>query len=229
MPGAVFDLGGADRVISSLATTALIGTFNLGQVSDGTVALGANRLTLFDFGDTTFTGNITGTGGLTKAFFVSGTSTFTQPLAYTGSTRIRGTMQLAGAATLAAPRSKSRGGTLQFTNIDDNAAAGGYIANRIGASVPVTLAGGGITFTENANTPGNHQLGAVTLAGGGTLTRATRAITAPSTVTIANLIRNASRRHADGQRDESRPRAIAPRQCAHLRHADRRRALPLRL
>src|SRR6185295_15167023 len=77
MPGATLDLGGSDRTIGTLDRSiggvdtfspALLGTNNLNQVSDGTVALGANRLTLSPFvgaGFETFTGNITGTGGLT--------------------------------------------------------------------------------------------------------------------------------------------------------------------
>ncbi|MGB8166328.1 MAG: autotransporter-associated beta strand repeat-containing protein [Chthoniobacteraceae bacterium] len=191
-PGATFDLGGSDRTISFLRSFALSTTpTTFSQSVDGTVALGGNRLTLYSLGGD-FTGSITGGGGLTKAFNSTLTSAFTQPLAYTGSTVIRGgTFQLAGAGTLASAAVEIRGGTLQFNNADDNAAAGGYIANRLGTTVPITLAGG-ITFTENANTPANHNLGPVTLAGAGTLT-ITNGATAPSTVTIANLTRSAAR------------------------------------
>ncbi len=193
LPGATFDLGGSDRSVASLNTAAIIGSFNLGQVSDGTVALGANRLTIYDNVGGLFTGDITGTGGVTKASQSSGTSTFTQPLSYTGSTVIRsGILQLAGAGTLASTAVEIRGGTLAFNNTDDNAAAGGTIANRIGTSTPITLAGGGIAFTENANTPGNHNLGPITLAGGSTLT-ITSGSSAPSTVSVANLARSAAR------------------------------------
>ncbi len=192
MPGATFDLGGTDRMIQGLTLTSTIGTFNLGQVSHGTVALGANRLTIYGSGNAVFTGSVTGSGGVTKAFLSTGTSTFTRPLAYTGSTIIRGgTFQLGGAGTLASTAVEVRNGTLIFNNTDDLAAAGGSVANRLGTSVPITLAGGIITFTENANTPGNHSLGPVTLAGGGRLT--INNSTAPSTVTFANLIRGTTR------------------------------------
>ncbi len=189
---ATLDLGGGDRTIGSLGQTAAAGTFSLDQASDGTVSLGGSRLTLYSNAADAFTGAITGSGGVTKAFFSSDTSTFTQPLAYTGSTIIRGgTLQLGGAGTLASTAVEIRGGTLLFNNTDDNAVAGGYIANRLGTTVPITLAGG-LTFTENANTPASHNLGPVTLAGAGTLT-VTNGATAPSTVTLANLTRNAAR------------------------------------
>jgi autotransporter-associated beta strand protein len=192
-PGATFDLGSSDRFVGSLTQDGgTIGTFNLGQISAGTVALGANRLTLYDPTGSFFPGSITGTGGVTKAFNSAGTTTFTQPLSYTGSTVIRGgTLQLAGGGTLASSSVEIRGGALTFNNTDDNAASG-YVANRIGASAPITLAGGGIVFTENANTPGIHDLGTMALAGGGALTITTGA-TAPSTVTIANVNRTAAR------------------------------------
>ena len=192
LPGATFDLGGSDRVISNLTGTTGLGTFQMGQRFNGTVALGANRLTIYDSPPFTFTGDITGSGGVTKAYFSSGITIFGQPQSYTGSTVIRGgTLRLGGSGTLASTAVEIRGGTLQFNNTDDNAAASGYVANRVGTGVPITLAGGGITFTENANTPGNHNLGTVTLAGGGFLT-VTNGTTASSTVTMANLSRTAA-------------------------------------
>lgn len=190
LPGAVLDLGGVDRTIGTLTTTALIGSSNLGQVSNGVVSLGANRLSLYDFNSTTFTGNITGTGGLTKLILSQGTTTFTAPLSYTGSTIIRGgTLNLASTATLASSSVELRGGNLTFTNTDDTS-VNGYVANRIGTNVPLTIAGGTLTFTENANTPAVHTLGTVTLAGGASITAL--ALSAPSTITIANLIRTAT-------------------------------------
>ena len=190
-----FDLGGADRVIGDLPDDNNItaGTFYSGQRGGGTVTLGANRLTLYDSNAMLYTGNITGTGGLTKAFNSTGVSTFTQPQSYTGSTVIRGgSIQLAGGGTLASSSIELRGGSLAFANADDNATSG-YIANRIGTSTPITWAGGGITFTENANTPANHSLGATTIAGGDTLT-ITNGSAAPSTTTFANLIRGSTDR-----------------------------------
>ncbi len=192
-PGATFNLGGADRFVGSLLHDgATIGSFQMGQASAGTVAVGLNRLTIYDAASTVFSGNITGTGGLTKALSSTGTSTFNLPLNYTGSTILRGgVLQLAGAGTLASNLVEIRGGTLLFNNTDDNATSG-YVAHRLGVSTPITLAGGGMTFTENANTPGNHSLGAMTLAGGGLFT-ITNGSTAPSTVTVANLTRATAR------------------------------------
>jgi autotransporter-associated beta strand protein len=192
-PGATFGLGGSDRTIGSLTHDGgTIGSFHLGQMSAGTVALGANRLTLFNISNAVFSGTLSGTGGFAKSVNSTGITTFTQPHSYTGSTVLRGgTLQLAGAGTLASSAIEVRGGTLLFNNTDDNAASG-YVADRIGAAVPIVFAGGGITFTENANTPAEHQLGAMTLAGAGALT-ITNGATAPSTLTIANLSRNAAR------------------------------------
>ena len=190
MPGATFDLGGTDRVISSLTATG--GTRAYGQASNGTVALHANRLTLYDSTTLTFTGDITGTGGLTKAFYSTGVSAFTQPLTYTGSTLIRGgTLQLGGAGTLASSAVEVRGGTLLFNNTDSNT-NNGYVANRIGTSVPVTLAGGVISFTENASTPGNHNLGTLVLEGEGIIS-VTNSSSPPTTLTLANLTRGEKR------------------------------------
>ncbi len=187
MPGATFDLGGSDRVISSLTVTGTTGTY--GQASNGTVALHANRLTLYDSTALTFIGDVTGTGGLTKAFYSTGVSAFNQPLTYTGGTVIRGgTLQLGGAGTLASSAVEVRGGTLLFNNTDSNTNSG-YVANRIGTSVPITLAGGVITFTENANTPSNHALGTVALEGWGTIAINNNSSSPPTTVTLANLTR----------------------------------------
>ncbi|MEQ1859573.1 MAG: autotransporter-associated beta strand repeat-containing protein [Chthoniobacteraceae bacterium] len=185
LPGATFDLGGSDRVIAALDSFSI----GISQPTSGGVSLGAKRLTIYGAGATSWSGAVSGAGGLTKAFNSTGTSTFLEPQSYTGSTVIRaGTLQLSGAGTLASSAVEIRGGTLAFNNADELAAAGGHIANRIGTGTPVTVAGGAMTFTENANTPGNHALGAVTLAGGATLT-VTNGSAAPSTVTIANLTR----------------------------------------
>ncbi|MEA3209852.1 MAG: fibronectin-binding autotransporter adhesin [Chthoniobacter sp.] len=186
-PGAIFDLGGSDRVISRLEDRLAIG---VGTALNGTIALGANRLTLYSNAFSLYSGNITGTGGLTTAFN-SGTTVFTRPLSYTGSTIIRGGyLQLTDGGTLATSAVEARGGTLVFDNRDGAAAASGYVANRLGTSTPITLAGGEVNFIENPNTPANHSLGPITLAGGGKLS-VFYGSAAPSTVTVSNLIRNA--------------------------------------
>ena len=172
--GGTLNLGGIDRRIGSINTQSLVGTFNLGQVSDGTINLGSNNLTLYDSGASTFTGQITGAVGstLTQAFNASNTVTLTQPqTSFSGTVRVNnGTFQLASAGTLPnASLIDVRGGTLAFNNSDDNGAAGGYVAQRTSVATPINLAGG-ITFTGNPNTVASHQLGTVNLVGGGTVT-----------------------------------------------------------
>ncbi|HEY1376359.1 MAG TPA: autotransporter-associated beta strand repeat-containing protein, partial [Gemmataceae bacterium] len=192
--GGALNLGGADRTVASLNTQAVIGTFNLGQVSDGTVNLGTNKLTLYDNATTLYTGQITGGGTLEKGFFSAGTTTITQPQpGFTGTVRVRnGTFQLASGGTLPnASLIDVRGGTLTFNNTDDNAAAGGYVAQRVSATTPINLAGN-LNFVGNPNTPGNHSLGTVNLVGGGTITP-TPGATAPTTVTVNNLTRAANK------------------------------------
>jgi autotransporter-associated beta strand protein len=192
-PGATFDLGGSDRVVGALVHDgATIGSFHLGQTSAGTVALGANRLTLYASPGSLFTGNITGTGGIEKALNSSNATFFTQPQSYTGSTVIRGgILTLAGAGTLASSSIELRGGSLGFQNADDNA-VGGYLANRLGTSTPIYVSGGEINFSENPNAPGVHDLGTLTLGGEAAIFIGNVA-TAPSTVTVANVSRAAGR------------------------------------
>lgn len=193
--GGTLDLGGMDRTIPSLLTLGFLGSAQgAGQIqSEGTIALGANRLTIYDLPSSAWPGAITGSGGLTKGLFSSGTSTFTVPLAYTGSTVIHaGSIVLRGSATLASTQIDVRGGTLAFNNSDDFAFAGGYVANRVPAGGAINLAGT-ISFTENANTTAAHTLGTLNLVGGGFLTVSQSSVTAPSTTTIANLNRAASK------------------------------------
>jgi autotransporter-associated beta strand protein len=196
LPGATFDLGGSDRTVAALNTAALIGAFNYGQKSDGTVALGSSTLTLYDNVSTVFTGQITGTAasGLTKGFFSASTTTITQPQpGFAGTVRVNnGTLVLAGAGTLpAAGLIDVRGGTLLFNNQDDGAAAGGQINQRVSAAAPINLAGT-IQFNSNTNAVANHALGQVNLVGGGQLTVLDGG-NAPTTVTVANLSRAANK------------------------------------
>jgi autotransporter-associated beta strand protein len=194
--GGGLSLGGVDRIISSINTQSVIGTFNLNQVSDGTIALGSNKLTLYDNATSLFTGQITGSSSsnLTKGFFSAGTTTLTQPQpSFSGTVRVNnGNFQLASGGTLPnAALLDIRGGTVTFNNQDDNGAVGGYVAQRVSASMPINLAGN-LTFTGNDNAIGNHTLGAVALVGGGTVTVSPGA-NAPSTLTVANLSRATNR------------------------------------
>ena len=90
--GATLDLNGTSETIGSLAG---------GGAAGGNVALGAGTLTMGgNNGTTTYTGILSGTGGLTKAgtgiFTLSGANT------YTGATTINaGTLRVAGGAAIA--------------------------------------------------------------------------------------------------------------------------------
>jgi autotransporter-associated beta strand protein len=196
-----------DRTVASIANLANVGTFNLNQVSDGTINLGANMLTLYDStmgnngqGQTlqqgqVFTGQITGTAASTlrTAFNAAGTLTLTQPQAgFNGTLRINnGTVQLAGAGTMPGVTAIDiRGGNFGLNNSDDSGAGGGYIAQRISSSVPINLAGG-LVLTGNANTPPSHAIGPVAAVGNANLV-VTNLANAPSTVSLANLSRAAN-------------------------------------
>ncbi len=195
LKGATLDLGGMDRTIAFLGNLGFLGSAQGGGqiASEGTIALGANRLTLYDSTAFNWPGTITGGGGLTKGLFSTGASTFTQPLAFTGSTIIHaGALTLTGSATLASTQIDVRGGQLAFDNRDDFAFAGGYVANRVPTNGTINLAGT-ISFNENVNTPGVHNLGAVNLIGGGAIVVTQNTVAAPSTTTIANLTRAASK------------------------------------
>ena len=209
--GGTLALGGFDRTIASLNTQALVGSFNMNQVSDGTVNLGPNNLTLYDNAFTTFTGQLNGSGTLTKSLFSAGFTTITQPQPnFTGTVRVNnGTFQLASGGTLpSASLIDVRGGTLTFNNQDDGGlygagaaglgGANGYVAQRVPTSTPINLAGN-LNFIPNSNAAANHALGTVNLVGGGTVNLAINSAAAiglapnPSAaVTIGNLTRTAS-------------------------------------
>lgn len=190
--GATVSLGGFDRTIGALTSTDTLGNAGLNVTQDGTIDLGANTLTLFDTTAGTFSGDIIGTGGVRKAFNSTGTTSFVQPMAYSGATTIYGgTLRLAGQGTLLnTSRIDVFGGTLQLDNADDNAVAGGYIAQRLSTSTPINLAGG-LTITANNNSVSNIAFGTLNLIGNGTIT-ANAGNNAPTTVTFANIARNAS-------------------------------------
>jgi fibronectin-binding autotransporter adhesin len=198
--GATLDLGGFDRMISGLNSPSGItpGSFGLNVVQDGTVSLGGNTLTLYE-GTGAFTGNITGSGGITKSLFGQfSTTTFTQPQSYSGPTTIYGgTLQLAGAGTLNSSTINVLGGTLQFNNGNDQQAVGGYLANRlVNGAVVVNLAGV-MNWTSNPDTPANYVIPTLNLVGGGLLgttsTQLFAGANAPTTITFNNLNRNANK------------------------------------
>lgn len=191
--GATLALGGFDRVVSGLAGASSLGTFNLNATQDGTVNLGPNNLTIYDSTSTAFSGNMIGAGGITKSLFSTGTTTFTKPQSFSGTTRIRaGTVQLATGGTFNSSTIDVIGGTLTFNNANDNQAVGGYMANRLTNASPVINLAGNMTFTANPDTPANITIPTVNLVGGGIL-NAAPAANAPTTITITDLNRNANK------------------------------------
>ncbi|HEX2749526.1 MAG TPA: autotransporter-associated beta strand repeat-containing protein, partial [Verrucomicrobiales bacterium] len=125
-----------------------------------------------------------------KLAFSTGTTSFSQDLAYTGPTFIgAGSVVLPMNGTLATSLIDIRGGGLTLNNADDNGVAGGYIVQRIPAATPINLAGT-LTVTGNANTPGVHQFGKLSLVGNGTIVP-TPGANAPVTMTFQDISRNA--------------------------------------
>jgi autotransporter-associated beta strand protein len=191
--GGTLNLGGLDRTIASINTQAAIGTFNLNQVSDGTINLASNKLTLYDNVTSLFTGQITSStaGTLTKGFFSAGTTTLTQPQAgFNGTVEVfNGTMQLASGGTLPNVNTFNiRGGTLALNNQDDLASAGLNNPQRISSTATVNLAGS-LTLVGNGNrtTVGTGTtVGTLNLIGAGT-------VTSPDQLTINNLNRAANK------------------------------------
>ncbi|KGK42670.1 hypothetical protein LH51_05645 [Nitrincola sp. A-D6] len=103
--GAVYELGASDT-IASLAGV-------------GNVILGANTLTLGDSNDTTFTGVISGSGGLTKQG--SGSFTLTSNNTYMGATAINaGTLVILNDAPSPANKSFTGAGQLRIESAGDS-------------------------------------------------------------------------------------------------------------
>ncbi|HUO90593.1 MAG TPA: autotransporter domain-containing protein, partial [Rhizomicrobium sp.] len=159
--GATFDLNGFNQTIGSLAGA---GNVTLGA---GTLSTNANNAT------TTFSGAISGTGGLTKigigTLFLTGVSTYTGPTLVNG-----GVLSVNG--TLASAVTVNAGGTLKGTGTvaGVSAASGGTVApgNSIGTlnvAGPVSFAAGSFYEVE-VNASGQSDLiaatGAATLSGG---------------------------------------------------------------
>ncbi|RVU19818.1 beta strand repeat-containing protein [Methylobacterium oryzihabitans] len=165
--GATFDIAGltdGGLAIRSLADDAAGGT--------GTVALGANRLTLTDASGR-FSGPITGTGGLTLA---GGSQTLTGASSYTGATTIAaGTLALATGGSLASsvttlvPGIFSNAGTVAggLTNAG-TATNDGTIAGPVVNSGTFVNRGtaGALTSTAGSVTNTGTFTGAATITGG---------------------------------------------------------------
>ncbi|HWW57263.1 MAG TPA: autotransporter-associated beta strand repeat-containing protein [Sphingopyxis sp.] len=133
--GGTLDLGGFDLVAPSLTGTG------------GTVALGAQTLTVEAKTAQVFGGSITGTGGLRKSG--AGSLTLTGTNSYTGATTISG-------------------GLLKL----DFSGAGGPGSNIISASSPLVLSGGTLEMTGAAGETNNQSFGGVTVSAGSNTVRA---------------------------------------------------------
>ena len=161
--GATFDVsaGSASQTIQDLSGVA--GTF---------VVLGDNALAVGTANSTTFSGTISGGGGLTKQG--SGTLTLTGPNGYTGATTITaGTLALSGAGSVAASSGVSLAGA--GATFDISGASGGIILQTLSgiAGTSVVLGGNGLAVGTGSDTSfaGNISgTGGLTKQGSGTLT-----------------------------------------------------------
>ena len=133
--GGTLDLGGFDLVAPSLTGTG------------GTVALGAQTLTVEAKTAQIFGGSITGTGGLRKSG--AGSLTLTGANSYTGATTIGG-------------------GLLKL----DFSGAGGPASNIISASSPLVLSGGTLEVTGAAGETNNQSFNGLTVNAGSNTVRA---------------------------------------------------------
>ena len=158
--------------VSSGATLNLGGAEAFGTLAGaGTVGLGTSILTTGSGGDSSFSGNLTGSGGLTK--LGSGSFTLGGNNAYTGATLVQ-------AGVLRLP------GTLASTNLQVQAGAALVLeaSHRLADNAVLTVAGGAsFTLAGDDGIGSLNLLG--TLNGSGTLSAATYALNGGNVV--ANL------------------------------------------
>ena len=169
-------LGSANRIADTSAVIMNAGTFNLagfvetiGSLSGaGNVTLGAGTLTTGDVTNTTFSGVISGTGGLTKQgtgiFTLSGANT------YTGATTINaGTLQLGAADRIAntSAVTVAGGATFNLNNFNETIGSLAGAGNAIVGSGTLTAGGNNSSTTYSGIISGT---GGLTKAGTGVFT-----------------------------------------------------------
>ncbi len=197
--GATLDLNGTNETIGSLAG---------GGAAGGNVTLGAGTLTTGgNNGTTTYTGILSGTGGLTKQgtgiFTLSGANT------YTGATTINaGTLTLGAANRIADTSALTVAGGATF-NLNNFAETIGSLA---GAGT-VTLGTGILTAGgDNSSTTYSGVMsgtGGLTKAGAGIFT-----LSGANTYTGATTINAGTYRWRGGSRPSPIPSAVTARRCA---------------
>ena len=153
----------------------------------GTVALGANTLTVSETSDTSFSGAITGTGGLTKSGV--GTLTLVGTNSYTGATTVNaGTLELASGAAIAdtGALTVATGATLKINNDETIGALAGAGSVELGSS---TLTVGGSESTVFSGVISGS--GELVKTGSGTLTLSgANSYTGKTTISAGELIAN---------------------------------------
>jgi autotransporter-associated beta strand protein len=205
-------LGAANRIADTSALTVAGGaTFNLNNFAEtigslagaGTVTLGSGILTAGgDNSSTTYSGVLSGTGGLTKAgagiFTLSGANT------YTGATTINaGTLQVAGGAaiadTSAVTLANVAGATLDLNGTNEtigSLAGGGALGGNVALGVGTLTAGGNNAATTYSGVLSGT--GGLTKAGTGIFTLSgANTYTGATTINAGTLTLGAANRIAD--------------------------------
>ena len=205
-------LGAANRISNASALTVAGGaTFNLNNFAEtigslsgaGNVTLGTGRLTTGGNNtSTTYSGIMSGTGGLTKAG--TGIFTFSGANTYTGATVINaGTLQVAGGAAIADTSAVSlanvAGTTLDLNGTNEtigSLAGGGATGGNVSLGVGTLTTGGNNTSTTYSGVMSGT--GGLTKAGTGIFTLSgVNTYTGATTINAGTLRLGAANRIAD--------------------------------